>query len=284
MNEILPANMLVGMRVGVSVSGTPDLGRLGHAESHLRRTLGAVTRQVFVAGGTLAYGGHLESTGYTNFLASELERYGAGGRPLLVCLPWSEHRSLTLSELRKRAALVPWTVVYLSLDGTEMSASDGRGEEAVPESDPTVRRIGLTAMRRYVAGRTNGQVLIGGKRDGFSGEIPGTMEEALIALESRNPLYLAAGFGGATLDIVRALGVDDCEWFPPFDGERPTNPRFDNGLERLRSVARSESWKGLNNGLTDEQNRRLAASYRPDEVAALVSLGLGRVRADSRNR
>lgn len=30
------------------------------------------------------------------------------------------------------------------------------------------------------------------------------------------------------------------------------------------------------NGLTEEENQRLAACHRPSEIAALVSLGLGR--------
>jgi hypothetical protein len=35
----------------------------------------------------------------------------------------------------------------------------------------------------------------------------------------------------------------------------------------------------LKNGLSDEENRRLAASHRSSDIAALVSLGLGRLRS-----
>jgi len=34
----------------------------------------------------------------------------------------------------------------------------------------------------------------------------------------------------------------------------------------------------MKNGLGDDENRRLAASHRPSDIAALVSLGLGRLR------
>jgi hypothetical protein len=47
---------------------------------------------------------------------------------------------------------------------------------------------------------------------------------------------------------------------------------------RLRALFVKPGWAGLNNGLADHENRRLAASHRPSDIAALVSLGLGRLR------
>ena len=54
---------------------------------------------------------------------------------------------------------------------------------------------------------------------------------------------------------------------------RPTTLR---GLNMLADFLRHGNWTGLDNGLSDEENRRLADSHRPSEIAALVSLGLGR--------
>ena len=34
-------------------------------------------------------------------------------------------------------------------------------------------------------------------------------------------------------------------------------------------------WDGCDNGLSDEENSLLVASYRPSEIAALVGKGLG---------
>jgi hypothetical protein len=133
-------------------------------------------------------------------------------------------------------------------------------------------------MRRYMAMHTQGRVLLGGTRNRFQGPIPGLMEEALISLEHAHPIYLAGGFGGATADIAQALGVDDGAWLPPrADAPRP-DPRWEDGRARLRALAAQRRWTGLNNGLSDDENRRLAASHRPSDIAALVSLGLGRLR------
>lgn len=38
-------------------------------------------------------------------------------------------------------------------------------------------------------------------------------------------------------------------------------------------------WSALRNGLNDDQNRHLAVTHRPAEIARLVNLGLGRLPA-----
>nr|VFJ60361.1 MAG: hypothetical protein BECKDK2373C_GA0170839_108024 [Candidatus Kentron sp. DK] len=41
-----------------------------------------------------------------------------------------------------------------------------------------------------------------GKRMGFTGDWPGLVEEAIFALETDQPIYLAGGFGGVTLPRI----------------------------------------------------------------------------------
>lgn len=285
MNDLLPRDSLHGVRVAVSVSESPDLDRLGLPEAHLRTVLGEIARVVLVAGGALAYGGHLDPDGYTNFLYTELQRYSRRDRPLLVCLPWTEHRKLALSELdRLRDLGMYGRVVCLDPDGVEIEPSAGRGEEPQPEGDPQVRRRALTAMRGYLSAHSQGLVLLGGRRHGFQGRLPGLMEEALLSLHRRLPLYPAAGFGGVTLDIVRALRVDDGAWLPDDPGAPPPDTRFLDGRAELRAVADAPDWTGLGNGLTEDENRVLTASHRPGDIAALVGLGLGRLAAQRRLR
>jgi hypothetical protein len=137
-------------------------------------------------------------------------------------------------------------------------------------------------MRTYMGGVTHGRVLIGGKRHGFSGAMPGLMEEALICLEKGWPVYLAGGFGGATLDIVRALNEADAAWLPPAANAPLPDPRWSVAIDLLKQQASDPQWKGMNNGLSELENRRLAATHRPSDVAALVSMGLGRLAAAGR--
>lgn len=278
MTRLLPPSALKGVCIGLSVSDSPDLARLGLVETHFRLALAEIARCVLVAGGNLAYGGHLAPEGYTSFLVKELQKYGRRDRPLLVCLAWQEHRKLALSALEasRRDLGLYGRIVCLDPEGSESDPAASRGEAPETVDDAALRMRALTAMRRYMGGRIQGRVLIGGKRHGFQGELPGLMEEALIALETRQPVYLAGGFGGVTADIARALAVDGGGWLPPRSDAPADDPRLIAGRERLAALAAAPGWQGLDNGLTREENQRLAATHRPSEIATLVSLGLGR--------
>jgi hypothetical protein len=123
---------------------------------------------------------------------------------------------------------------------------------------------------------THGRILIGGKRVGFQGDMPGLLEEALLTVEQGQPIYLAGGFGGITLDIAIALGVDDGRWFPALPNAPAADERIVNGMTRLTEATKVTGGKSLDNGLTQAETQRLAVCHRPSEIAALVSLGLGR--------
>jgi SLOG-like protein len=276
--ELLPKDALAAARVAVSVSPSADLARLGLLELHFRMAVGEIARAVLIAGGRLASGGHLDPDGYTAFLLGELERFGRKNRPLRVYLAWSEHRRLPLSELaaREKSLGLHGDVVYLSPDGAQVDARQDRGEEPAPVDEPA-RPRSLTSMRRYMLRETQARVLIGGRRTGFQGAMPGVLEEALLSVEANQPLYLAAGFGGVTLDSASAVGLDSSDWLARYRPAPEVDPETTRGLQQLRDVVGDRSWRALNNGLDGDENRQLAGSYRPSEIAALVCVGLGRV-------
>ena len=98
-----------------------------------------------------------------------------------------------------------------------------------------------------------------------------------MCLQRNQPMYLAGGFGGATWEITRALGVASGDWLPPDKPAAPIDAGLEEGCRLLRRFAEAPGWTGLNNGLTGEENEWLATSHRPADIAALVSLGLGRL-------
>jgi hypothetical protein len=120
-----------------------------------------------------------------------------------------------------------------------------------------------------------GRILLGGKRNGFRGVMPGVLEEAIMAVEARQPVYIAGGFGGVTWDIASMLGFAPSDFLPPLADARP-DEHLAYGLEALRKAMSDTSAASLQNGLSTDENCRLATAYRPSEVAALVSLGLAR--------
>lgn len=275
----LPRNALTGIRLGISVSDSADLGRLGLLETHFRLALAEIARCVLVSGGQLTYGGHLEPTGYTAFLVQELHRYSRRDRPLHICLAWQEHQRVPLSKLEEqRASLGLYgDITFLDPDGRRIDAAKDRSEDPVPEADDSVRKKSLTSLRRYMADNTEGRIFIGGKREGFQGDFPGLVEEAILALKANQPVYLAGGFGGVTMDILRALGVDDGTWFPRKPNASVPDERLTRSLESLAAIRKGVDWVSrLQNGLDQDENLQLTATHRPSEIAALISLGLGR--------
>lgn len=278
--ELLPANALTGVRVGISVSDSPDLARLGLLEIHFRLALGEIARCVVVSGGMLSFAGRIDPTGYTAFLIKELQRFHRRDRPLLVTLALAEHRALTQQELQEcRADMGLFgSLECLDQDGSVIASTADEGSRAGFEPpDETLSTQALSAMRVYLGQKCDARVLLGGRRTGYRGEVPGLIEEAVQTIQRGKPLYLAGGFGGVTFDIVATLGVDDGSWFPAAHGQATSDQGLTNGLTQLTDVASRGNWDVTSNGLTIEENKRLAATHRPSEIAALVSLGLGRI-------
>ena len=108
--------------------------------------------------------------------------------------------------------------------------------------------------------------------------LPGVIEEAIIAVQAGQPLYVASGFGGAAALAAQALDIDDLGWAPHGLPDRPKDHRIDESLRQLRKAACAGRWSTKTCGLDDIQLRQLAASYRPGEIASLVVNGLAHLR------
>lgn len=275
---LLPPSTLSNVRLGISASTSPDIQRLGLLEDHFRLALGELGRTVLVLGGELQYCGHLEPTGYTTFLLNELKRYGRRNRPLSILLAWSVHRRLALSTLQRwdNDLGLCGSLTCLDVQGGHIDVALNRQEE--PPGLPVDQiAASLTAMRIVAAHEAHGRILIGGQRSGYQGVMPGVMEEAAIALEMRHPLFLAGGFGGVTLDLVSVVAPDAAAWLPSTMACDKPDPGYEAAFNHISQLVAGRGWAALANGLDAIENARLAATYRPSEIAALVSLGLGRL-------
>jgi hypothetical protein len=288
--DLLPMDALRGHRIAISVSDSPDLLRLGLTEAHFKLAVRDLARAVLLGGGTLAFGGHLRHDGYGEFLVHELGQYASAGilggpqgtqdLALLLCLSQQDHRAHSLDELDRVDADLGLfgELNCLDLQGRRLAdRTAGRSADAEPyPTDKSILAQGLTAMRRYMTDHTSARMLIGGRRHAFSGTMPGVVEEALMALNAQQPLFIAAGYGGAAFDLACAIDPGCAGGCP----RHASDPQLDAGapaaLLVVSALVAQGGWSRLNNGLDDDENRHLAATHRPAEIAALVSLGLGR--------
>ncbi len=87
--KLLPSNALANVRLGISVSDSPDLARLGLLETHFRLALGEIARCVLVSGGFGFFTSRVaEAAGfqrnYANYLAEQQGLLtGQVGEPIL---------------------------------------------------------------------------------------------------------------------------------------------------------------------------------------------------------
>lgn len=285
---LLPAQALQGRRIGLSVSDSADLARLGLGLLHQQLVVRELARTVLVGGGTLAYGGHLRPGGFTRFLVGELGQYARAGlfgdapqqRALLLCLAWQEHRRNSLAELDQVDAELDLYGELRCLDRAGQALRN-RSAGRSPEPQPDIRDVALleasrSAQRRHMVEHTAARVLLGGRRHATSSKLPGLLEEGLLALQAGQPLYLAAGLGGTTLDMAAVIDPQCAALCPRQPTDPPPGPGAAAGLAALRAWIGDAGWQRLDNGLDDDENRHLAMTHRPAEIAALVSLGLGR--------
>ena len=193
--------------------------------------------------------------------------YSRRDRPLRIYLAWPEHRKLSEEEFDSATADLGLFGEIICLDetGSSVDWKVGRGPNPEPVSDLATIRQSLSALRRRMAQDTDARVLIGGRREGFQGEFPGVLEEAMISLESHRPVYLVGGFGGVVADVLKALEVTDGSWLPDATASSPPVEGLTKGLDRLIELRRRPDWLGLRNGLSDDENRpsEPAASFRP---------------------
>lgn len=273
--RLVPMNALVGCDVGISVSDSADLSRLGLTAAHCELAVAEITRAVLLAGGSLTYGGRLRPEGFTGVIMDEVLRYADARQALTICVAEPEHRGLQSEELRRIDDRLGTSarLVLLSREGAPLANFDAH---PLPYDGSDDNGAALSAQRRYMTARTTARVVVGGKLTGYQGIMPGVVEEAMLSIEAQQPLYVAGGFGGAAAAVARALGRDDLSWAP---AGLPAGEQATGVSETLNQLAIAAHGRLMaDDGLDSAQRRALAATPRPGDIATLAVLGLARAR------
>lgn len=277
-DELTPRDALQGVKVGISVSDSQDIERLGLSRTHTEMAIGEIARAVLIAGGHLVYGGRIKSSGFTQYLIHEVTRYGcdyATGQ-LTLCLAAPEHHKLSRHEYDEvdQELGTKGRIICLDKAGHEISnISKREAERSDPVSGLEIANS-YSAMRHYMGTITDARVIIGGQLSNFAGSMPEIVEEAIIAIKARQPIYISAGFGGAAALVAKRLQIDDLDWAPADFPTRPKDQRIDRALDELDAAVSSSRWNATSCGLSKGDIQQLAASHRAGEIASLVVRGL----------
>jgi len=266
------SKFLAGKKIAISISESEDLELLGFSDAHQQDAMIEFARYMLVQGGTLIYGGDLRKEGYT-LLFSELS---------FQYRDRSQH---------KKSHFINYSSypIYLSTTKTqELEFRKNRVEFkkiAPPKSVKPVSEtwfapdtlenkltwsVSLKKMREEMNNATDARIFLGGRSQGYSGIMPGVLEEAILSFESNKPTYLIGAFGGITSAIIKALnGQEPKEITEMFQFSNANYKEFITHLRKNKkdNIDYSEIIKFLQNhgieklskanGLTKEENQIL---------------------------
>ena len=143
----------------------------------------------------------------------------------------------------------------------------------------------LTEMRNLMITDCDIRISAGGKHKGYKGKYPGVLEEILIALCKKKPLFLLGGFGGVTQSVCKLIQTKKIPeelteiWQVQNNSGYKSLLEFSHSRHKKYAADYDEMGKllkkaELNNGLTKADNQRLFETQFIDEAVYLILKGL----------
>jgi len=294
--------LLKGLNIGISISNSPNLAELGMNKNHLDNAMIEIARHLLSQGAHLSYGGDLRPGGFTEQLLELVWTYDNQQQ--------EQHLMLTLEEKAETASrrltnTVAWPIhlnyspailaqhhlksVFQFIDPPADLNLDEKQQKTFVPPDTSEHRYwwcrNLTVMREQMAADIDARIVLGGQIRGYSGGIPGLLEEVLLAIRHKQPVFLLGGMGGCTRAIIDAIEsrqsqeltveyqsenesyADFLDYVAKHTENRIDYPAIVEALQQAGIV-------GLNNGLTDNENRMLFMTPHVPVMVALVLKGL----------
>lgn len=201
---------LSGRNVAISVSEAANSDVLGYGTAMIRDLVIELSRHLLIAGAKMIYGGDLRSGGYTE-LFSELS------------LQYKEYQNNVERGTCFFRNYFAWPIWLNFTPETRMQYVNSRvepifvecpaeyhGDNSKPiapinDENNLIWSFSLLKMRKQMESDCNARIILGGRMTGFSGFMPGVMEEFVQSVESNHPVYLLGGFGGAASMLAAML-------------------------------------------------------------------------------
>ena len=289
---------VTGKTLGISMALADDLASIGLSPTHLESAVAEVSQMMLIGGGSLLYAGapgtHVPDlttavmdtvSSYTTSVKAyarlegdhEQHNIHPGHMFSLVvpCIVLNTLASIKrLSQVADHFARNA-SIVVLDKNGLKIEDFD----DLPPwQGDSNETAHALHQIRQALPQYCDARLLIGGKTqrksennpDGYIGNFPGIVEEALYTLRAAQPLYIAGGFGGAAALLARELELGP-DLPVPAEALAEINEcaPYREAIDEIRRLLDSTP-----NGLNDNDRRRLATTQRASELGALTAKGL----------
>ncbi len=318
--EAIAAEQTSGRRhdVAISLSDSNDVADFGASEQHLALLADDLVLYLLLAGSTIHYGGQLghgalakdakikgDPIDYVDRLFGLVRSYAdlavlaeAKLTPINNWVGWPIH----LGPAYQREKLTAYGDVarlhrlgrpdHLEVGTSELDAGDDEFFLPVGAERSYAWAVSMTHLRQEMAASTTCRVVLGGRLAGYVGLLPGVVEEAIISLEAKTPLYVLGAFGGAarvigdllhgrTRDLAETWEPSHREAWEATEGQYKTYERpyrtFDGLSAQLTEMGSDGLGAALHNGLDDNENEELFESSDSLRIVELILLGLRRL-------
>lgn len=293
-----PLNIDVGYvkekKVGVSISdlSSEELIELGQTKNHLLQLSQELARHMLSRGATLNYGGDLRKDGFTEFIFNEAmalqTRTNSQNININNFIAWPIYKADTKEIVEWKAKYRTVAKMVESLPPLDVKDMISDVDIFLPPSNVENQYVwsrSLTKMRETMVKSSDLRIFAGGKHEQYKGIMPGVLQEIILTLESKRPIFLLGGFGGVTASVCRIIQsqcVPDklthdwqirnnqgykelLEYSLSKDSRYSIN--YDSLLEKFNNV-------DFRNGLTTEENERLFMTPYIEEALYLVLKGI----------
>lgn len=228
-------NPLDGIQVAMSLSDSPDEnGPEGYTSEHVEDVVVHLCRTMISSGATIAYGGDFRklqefTTSRPKEVSHSTRKSARHAYTYLLAELVSAHNQSKLeasqnlhsylsSPIKPSEDVYELPIVKYRIDDERKSAFQHSvlQRKYDPDVDQGLEMFFHSDMRLVMAKLTDARIVIGGNTEpridprgsGYSGVLPGVVEEAWQTLQQEKPLYVIGGFGGAAQLVADLLSND----------------------------------------------------------------------------
>lgn len=299
---------LIGKTLGISMSRSENLASIGLSPAHLECAVAEVSQMMLIGGGSLLYAGApgTHAPDLTTAIMDTVSSYTASVKAYAHLSGDHEQHDIHPGDMFSLA--VPCIVLNTSesIKRLDEAANHFAGYASIVVLDKNGLKIedfddlppwqgdsnetahALHQIRQAFPQYCDARLLIGGKTqrksennpDGYIGNFPGIVEEALYTLRANRPLFIAGGFGGAAALLARELGLGPDLPIPPEAlAEINQCDAYRKAIDEIKNL-----FDYTRTGLNNDDHRHLVTTQRASELGALIAKGLSSLSVQHSNK
>ena len=275
--------------VAISISESDNLMDLELSKECVDGLMVEITRPLLISTAKMVYGGDLRQMGFTELFKDLAFQYGAFEKSrndemyFTDFIAWPLHLNIkpeTCDDYRhSRVKLTPVpALAFPNIDTSKFICPDSVYNQYIWAEN-------LTNMRTEMERVAKCRIIAGGKLSCFKGKMAGILEEFTIARRMGHPVYIVGGYGGcAQLLSAVVEGKENVDAFIRIASESASYKDLISYYDSIDSpvdYTEVESYAKLDglldNGLSEEENRRLFHSVNIMEIVSLILKGISNI-------